>query len=154
MTSGGGHSVPKIEVHGLHKSFGPKAVLLGVDLEIAVGESLVVIGGSGTGKSVMIKCILGLLRPENGSIKIDVLVCICCAIVLWKCPWFSPNVLKAAPSGMHCTRLSGCIREPRRRRAALRVPADVGLNRFLSCVLLVYGLMTRIAPKYDNANGL
>lgn len=62
---------PKIALSGVNKSFGPKHVLRGVDLEVANGESLVVIGGSGTGKSVMLKCILGLLTPDSGSIKID-----------------------------------------------------------------------------------
>jgi phospholipid/cholesterol/gamma-HCH transport system ATP-binding protein len=61
----------KIEVRGLSKSFGPKVVLDGLDLEVGVGESLVVIGGSGTGKSVMLRCILGLLEPDEGSIRID-----------------------------------------------------------------------------------
>jgi phospholipid/cholesterol/gamma-HCH transport system ATP-binding protein len=61
----------KIAVRGLRKSFGPKLVLDGVDLDVATGESLVIIGGSGTGKSVMVKCILGLLEPDAGSIKID-----------------------------------------------------------------------------------
>ena len=61
----------KIEVRGLHNSFGPKHVLTGLDLDLNEGESLVVIGGSGTGKSVLIKCILGLLTPDAGSIKID-----------------------------------------------------------------------------------
>jgi phospholipid/cholesterol/gamma-HCH transport system ATP-binding protein len=64
-------AVPKIAVRGLEKSFGPKHVLSGLDIECGVGESLVIIGGSGTGKSVLIKCILGLLRPEAGSIRID-----------------------------------------------------------------------------------
>lgn len=64
-------SPPKIELSGVHKSFGPKLVLDGVDLTVARGESVVVIGGSGTGKSVMLKCILGLLHPESGSIRID-----------------------------------------------------------------------------------
>jgi phospholipid/cholesterol/gamma-HCH transport system ATP-binding protein len=63
--------IPKIEVTDVHKSFGPKRVLAGVNLKVQKGESLVVIGGSGTGKSVLIKCILGLLTPESGSIKID-----------------------------------------------------------------------------------
>jgi phospholipid/cholesterol/gamma-HCH transport system ATP-binding protein len=66
-----GNSVPKITVRGLRKSFGAKRVLDGLDLDIATGESMVVIGGSGTGKSVMLKCILGLLQPDAGSIKID-----------------------------------------------------------------------------------
>ena len=61
----------KIAVRGLRKSFGPKLVLDGVDLDVATGESLVIIGGSGTGKSVTVKCILGLLEPDAGSIKID-----------------------------------------------------------------------------------
>jgi phospholipid/cholesterol/gamma-HCH transport system ATP-binding protein len=62
---------PKISVRGLEKSFGPKRVLDGVDIDCGVGESLVIIGGSGTGKSVLIKSILGLLHPEGGSIRID-----------------------------------------------------------------------------------
>jgi phospholipid/cholesterol/gamma-HCH transport system ATP-binding protein len=61
----------KIEIRGLTKSFGPKKVLTGVDLDIGVQESVVIIGGSGTGKSVLLKCILGLLQPDSGSIKID-----------------------------------------------------------------------------------
>lgn len=61
----------KISCRGVTKSFGAKRVLAGVDLDIAEGESMVVIGGSGTGKSVTIKCILGLLRHDAGSIKID-----------------------------------------------------------------------------------
>lgn len=61
----------KIKVRGLKKAFGPKQVLNGVDLDVPRGESLVVIGGSGTGKSVLIKCILGLLEPDSGSIEID-----------------------------------------------------------------------------------
>jgi phospholipid/cholesterol/gamma-HCH transport system ATP-binding protein len=63
--------VAKIAVSGLKKRFGPKRVLDGVDLACEAGESLVVIGGSGTGKSVLIKCILGLLRADAGSIRID-----------------------------------------------------------------------------------
>ncbi len=62
---------PKIQLRGVAKAFGPKKVLTGVDLDIAKGESVVIIGGSGTGKSVTLKCILGLLTPDSGSIKID-----------------------------------------------------------------------------------
>ncbi len=62
---------PKIELSGVYKSFGSKKVLDGIDLTINQGESLVVIGGSGTGKSVLIKCILGILTPDKGTIKID-----------------------------------------------------------------------------------
>jgi len=63
--------IPKIQIRSLCKRFGTKVVLDGVDLDIAPGESLVVIGGSGTGKSVLIKTILGLLPPDAGSIRID-----------------------------------------------------------------------------------
>jgi phospholipid/cholesterol/gamma-HCH transport system ATP-binding protein len=62
---------PKIAIRGLKKSFGSKAVLKGVDLDIDQGTSLVVIGGSGTGKSVLLKCILGLIQPDAGEIMID-----------------------------------------------------------------------------------
>jgi phospholipid/cholesterol/gamma-HCH transport system ATP-binding protein len=62
---------PKIAIRDLYKSFGPKKVLNGIDLDIGAQESVVVIGGSGSGKSVLLKCILGLLEPDSGSIKID-----------------------------------------------------------------------------------
>jgi phospholipid/cholesterol/gamma-HCH transport system ATP-binding protein len=62
---------PKIRVRNLKKAFGRKVVLDGLDLDVGVSESLVVIGGSGTGKSVLIKCILGILKPDEGSIQID-----------------------------------------------------------------------------------
>lgn len=65
------NTTPKIAVKNLRKAFGHKVVLNGVDLEIAKGESLVVIGGSGTGKSVLIKCIQGLIIPDEGSIKVN-----------------------------------------------------------------------------------
>ncbi len=61
----------KIAIRGLQKSFGPKHVLRGLDLDAPEGESLVVIGGSGTGKSVLIKCIVGILQADGGSIRID-----------------------------------------------------------------------------------
>jgi len=61
----------KIKVRGLCKSFGRKVVLKDLDLDVPKGESLVVIGGSGTGKSVLIKCIIGLIKPDKGSIEID-----------------------------------------------------------------------------------
>ena len=62
---------PKIRLRGLRKAFGPKQVLDGVDLDVAAGQGMVVLGGSGSGKSVMVKCILGLIEPEAGSIEID-----------------------------------------------------------------------------------
>jgi phospholipid/cholesterol/gamma-HCH transport system ATP-binding protein len=63
--------LPKIRVRGLRKAFGAKQVLDGIDLDVMPGTSMVVIGGSGTGKSVLIKCILGLIEPDGGSIEID-----------------------------------------------------------------------------------
>lgn len=62
---------PKLELKDVKKSFGTKKVLQGVNLKINPGKSLVIIGGSGTGKSVALKCILGLLHPDSGSILID-----------------------------------------------------------------------------------
>ena len=62
---------PKIQLIDLHKSFGPKTVLDGVSLDVAHAESMVIIGGSGSGKSVTLKCMLGLMRPDSGSILID-----------------------------------------------------------------------------------
>jgi phospholipid/cholesterol/gamma-HCH transport system ATP-binding protein len=69
--SAGAPAVPKIRVRGLCKAFGDKIVLDGIDLDVAAGTSMVVIGGSGTGKSVLLKCILGLIEPDSGSIEID-----------------------------------------------------------------------------------
>ena len=64
-------TVPKIRLRGVCKSFGDKLVLDGVDLDVMAGTSMVVIGGSGSGKSVLLKCILGLIEPDAGSIEID-----------------------------------------------------------------------------------
>lgn len=61
----------KIQIRNLCKSFGEKIVLDNLNLEINSGESFVLIGGSGTGKSVLIKCILGLLQPDSGTVLID-----------------------------------------------------------------------------------
>ncbi len=63
--------MPKIRLRGVTKRFGDKLVLDGIDLEVAPKTSMVVIGGSGSGKSVLIKCILGLIEPDSGSIEID-----------------------------------------------------------------------------------
>ena len=60
-----------IELSAVHKAFGPNKVLRGIDLSVAKGESLVIIGGSGTGKSVCLKCILGLVRPDQGRITLE-----------------------------------------------------------------------------------
>ncbi len=62
---------PKIKLVNLHKTFGRKKVLNGLNLEVYPGESVVIIGGSGTGKSVTLKCILGLLSPDSGYIEMD-----------------------------------------------------------------------------------
>jgi phospholipid/cholesterol/gamma-HCH transport system ATP-binding protein len=60
-----------IEIRGLSKRFGKKVVLDCLDLTVPKGKNTVVIGGSGTGKSVLIKCVVGLLRPDSGEIRID-----------------------------------------------------------------------------------
>ncbi|EPX81898.1 ABC transporter ATP-binding protein [Salipiger mucosus] len=60
-----------ITLSGVHKSFDGNAVLRGVDLRVESGTSMVIIGGSGTGKSVMLKCILGLVEPDAGTIELD-----------------------------------------------------------------------------------
>ena len=59
-----------IQLNDVRKSFGAKHVLNGVTLAVPKGHSLVVIGGSGTGKSVMLKCILGILQPDSGTIRV------------------------------------------------------------------------------------
>ncbi len=59
-----------ISIADLHKSFGPNRVLQGVNLVLPKGESMVIIGGSGTGKSILLKCILGLVQPDHGSITV------------------------------------------------------------------------------------
>jgi phospholipid/cholesterol/gamma-HCH transport system ATP-binding protein len=63
--------IPKIKLTGVKKSFGDKHVLRGLDLAVNKAESVVVIGGSGTGKSVTLKCILGILHPDAGMIQVD-----------------------------------------------------------------------------------
>lgn len=62
---------PKIKIKDLHKSFGNHKVLQGIDLEVKAGSSLVILGGSGTGKSVLIKTIVGLMEPDKGQLWID-----------------------------------------------------------------------------------
>jgi len=60
-----------ITLENVHKSFGSNAVLRGVNLSIPRGKSIVIIGGSGTGKSVALKCVLGMIRPDSGKITVD-----------------------------------------------------------------------------------
>jgi phospholipid/cholesterol/gamma-HCH transport system ATP-binding protein len=62
---------PKIRIRGLKKAFNGKQVLDGIDLDVMPATSMVVIGGSGSGKSVLLKCILGLIQPDEGLIEID-----------------------------------------------------------------------------------
>lgn len=64
-------ATPMIELQNVSKAFGKKEVLKGVSLTIPKGKSLVILGGSGSGKSVTLKSILGLIEPDSGSIKID-----------------------------------------------------------------------------------
>jgi phospholipid/cholesterol/gamma-HCH transport system ATP-binding protein len=66
----GAEDVPSVAVAGLRKSFGKRTVLNGIDLTIACGETVVVLGRSGTGKSVLLKLIVGLQKPDSGSIRI------------------------------------------------------------------------------------
>ena len=67
----GGDAAPILKLSGVTKSFGSNEVLRGVDIDVAPGESLVVIGGSGSGKSVMLKNALGLMTPDGGKIFFD-----------------------------------------------------------------------------------
>jgi phospholipid/cholesterol/gamma-HCH transport system ATP-binding protein len=71
MTMENNNYKPAIRVQGLSKSFGEQTVLGGIDLEVARGETLTVLGRSGTGKSVMLKLIIGLQRPDGGEIEIN-----------------------------------------------------------------------------------
>ena len=64
-------TAPILELRSVHKRFGEQEVLRGVDLTVAPGQSLVIIGGSGTGKSVTIKCALGLMTPDKGEVLFD-----------------------------------------------------------------------------------
>jgi phospholipid/cholesterol/gamma-HCH transport system ATP-binding protein len=65
------NGTPKIQLREVKKRFGSKVVLDGINLTVNSGESLVIIGGSGSGKSVTIKCVLGILRADSGSIKVE-----------------------------------------------------------------------------------
>jgi phospholipid/cholesterol/gamma-HCH transport system ATP-binding protein len=62
---------PKLQWIDVKKTLGGRAVLRGVDLDVAAGRSLVVIGGSGSGKSVTLKCALGVIKPDDGAILVD-----------------------------------------------------------------------------------
>ncbi|MCE8516623.1 ATP-binding cassette domain-containing protein [Ruegeria pomeroyi] len=60
-----------IRMENVHKAFGPNRVLQGMNLHVPRGTSMVIIGGSGTGKSVALKCVLGLIKPDSGKIYVD-----------------------------------------------------------------------------------
>ncbi|MBS0960552.1 MULTISPECIES: ABC transporter ATP-binding protein [Acetobacter] len=64
-------TTPRIRIRDLHKSFGSRTVLDGITFDVPAGMSLVIIGGSGSGKSVLLRCILGLITPDSGSIEIN-----------------------------------------------------------------------------------
>jgi phospholipid/cholesterol/gamma-HCH transport system ATP-binding protein len=66
-----GNGTPTLRIRGLRKAFGDKLVLDGIDLDVMPRTSMVVIGGSGSGKSVLLKCVLGLIEPDAGVIEID-----------------------------------------------------------------------------------
>jgi len=67
----GAGATPKIAVIDVWKSFAGKEVLRGIDLEVTTGESLVIVGGSGAGKSVLLKHLIGLIQPDRGHIVVD-----------------------------------------------------------------------------------
>jgi phospholipid/cholesterol/gamma-HCH transport system ATP-binding protein len=71
MTAGADSETVKIRLAGVEKSFGAKRVLDGIDLDVYEGESLVVIGASGSGKSVLLKHIIGLMAPDAGRVEVD-----------------------------------------------------------------------------------
>src|SRR5690349_18437657 len=64
-------AAPPVQVEGLNKSFGKQTVLQGINLEVGRGETLSVLGRSGTGKSVLLKLIIGLHKPDSGSIRVN-----------------------------------------------------------------------------------
>ncbi|HZD25083.1 MAG TPA: ATP-binding cassette domain-containing protein, partial [Alphaproteobacteria bacterium] len=64
-------ATPKLRIAGLKKAFGGERVLDGIDLQVPAGENLVLLGASGSGKTLTLKCILGLVRPDAGRIELD-----------------------------------------------------------------------------------
>ena len=60
-----------IDAEGVVKSFGPRTILRGIDMRVETGETLVIIGGSGCGKSTFLKCVIGLHSPDAGKIVVD-----------------------------------------------------------------------------------
>ena len=70
-TQTGVRAPPMIEIRDLHKSFGDHKVLTGINLEIPPGSTLVILGGSGSGKTVLMKHMIGLLKPDQGQVIVD-----------------------------------------------------------------------------------
>jgi len=70
LKKGAANSEHVIEIEHLYKSFGDNHVLIDFDMKVAKGENVAVLGKSGSGKSVLIKCIIGLLQPEKGTVKV------------------------------------------------------------------------------------
>ena len=105
---------PKIELSGVRKAFGSKVVLDGLDLSVGAGESVVIIGGSGTGKSVMLKCVLGLLIPDAGTIRVD---------------------------GEDTTRLKGRAREPMLRKFGMLFQSAALFDRLKVWENVAFGLI-------------
>ncbi|MEZ5894749.1 MAG: ATP-binding cassette domain-containing protein [Parvularculaceae bacterium] len=62
---------PALSIRNLYKGFDGREVLRGIDIEVEKGKSLVIIGGSGSGKSVLLKCIVGILKPDRGEIFVN-----------------------------------------------------------------------------------
>ncbi len=81
MSDLNGNGRPIIALEGIHKAFGEKVVLSGLTLAVDRGESLVIVGGSGTGKSVTLKHIIGLLKPDEGHVFIDGADLCCLSVV-------------------------------------------------------------------------
>jgi len=81
MSEHNGNGRPIIALEGIHKAFGEKVVLSGLTLGVEKGESLVIVGGSGTGKSVTLKHIIGLLKPDEGHVYIDGADLCCLSVV-------------------------------------------------------------------------
>ena len=76
---GAGSDEPFIQFRGVRKAFGEKVVYSGLNLQVARGSALTIVGGSGVGKSVMLKMLIGLLRPDAGSVRFEK-----CAAAFWK----------------------------------------------------------------------
>jgi phospholipid/cholesterol/gamma-HCH transport system ATP-binding protein len=151
-------TTPKLCIRGLTRAFGGQPVLSGIDLDIAAGNNLVLLGASGGGKTVLLKCVIGLLAPDAGSVEVDgqemvglgfearealfsrigVLFqngALFDSLPVWE------NVAFALLTGHSVTRAEA-------RRRALRVLAEVGLDEDTAALLpaeLSGGMQRRVA---------